>query len=61
MMKELMELCKRGEAIVDMKAVLMKATSNIFNDYFCSRDRKQYDDEAHNNYCENFDKWVIIF
>ena len=56
MMKELMDQCKRGEAIVDMKSLLMKATSNIFNEYFCSVGRKQYIDEAHNSYCENFDR-----
>ena len=55
-MKELMDQCKRGEAIVDMKSLLMKATSNIFNEYFCSVGRKQYGDEAHNSYCENFDR-----
>ena len=43
LMKELLELCKRGEAIVDMKSILMKATSNIFNSYFCSIERKLYD------------------
>ena len=56
MMKELMDQCKRGEAIVDMKSLLMKATSNIFNEYFCSEGRKQYTDSAHNSYCENFDR-----
>ena len=56
MMKELMDQCKRGEAIVDMKSLLMKATSNIFNEYFCSEGRKQYTDEEHNSYCENFDR-----
>ena len=55
-MKELMDQCKRGEAIVDMKSLLMKATSNIFNEYFCSEGRKQYTDEEHNSYCENFDR-----
>ena len=56
MMEELMDHCTRGEAIVDMKSLLMKATSNIFNEYFCSEERKQYTDEEHNSYCENFDR-----
>ena len=55
-MKELLELCKRGEAIVDMKSILMKATSNIFNSYFCSIERKLYDDDSHNDYCHDFDR-----
>ena len=55
-MKELTDQCKRGEAIVDMKSLLMKAASNIFNEYFCSAARKQYTDEEHNSYCENFDR-----
>ena len=61
MMKELMDQCKRGEAIVDMKSLLMKATSNIFNEYFCSEGRKQYTDSAHNSYCENFDRSDLRF
>ena len=61
MMKELMDQCKRGEAIVDMKSLLMKATSNIFNEYFCSEGRKQYTDEEHNSYCENFDRSELRF
>ena len=56
LMKDLMDLCRRGEAIVDMKSVIMKATSNIFNEYFCSQERKLYDDESHNDYCQDFDR-----
>merc|ERR1719150_1160902 len=44
-----------------MKSLLMKATSNIFNEYFCAEGRKQYTDEEHNSYCENFDRvfWEV--
>ena len=50
-----------GEAIVDMKDLLVKASSNIFNTYFCSFARRKYTDQAHNQYCEAFDKvfWEV--
>lgn len=54
--EELIRQCSYGEAIVDMKAVLMKACSNIFNQYFCCSDRKSFADPQHNKYCEDFDK-----
>lgn len=56
MTEELSRQCSYGEAIVDMKAVLMKACSNIFNQYFCCSDRKSFADPQHNKYCEDFDK-----
>jgi len=53
--------CGHGEAIVDMKGLLAKACSNIFNKYFCSVDRKDYADAEHNKYCDVFDKlfWEV--
>ena len=57
LMRELENLCNYGEAIVDMKGLLAKACSNIFNSYFCSSARKDYDDPSHNKYCDEFDKY----
>merc|ERR1719362_522337 len=53
--------CNYGEAIVDMKSVLMKACSNIFSKYFCGSERKSFRDPDHNKYCEEFDKifWEV--
>lgn len=53
---ELEKQCNYGEAIVDMKGLLMKACSNIFSKYFCCSERKSFRDPDHNKYCEEFDK-----
>jgi len=52
---------KDGVAQVDIKDLLVKSSSNIFNSYFCSFSRRSYNDPAHNNYCEAFDKvfWEV--
>ena len=52
---------KNGSAVVDIKPLIMKACGNIFNDYFCSRPRSDYKDEAFNDYIHNFDKifWEV--
>ena len=57
MIAELEKQCNYGEAIVDMKGLLMKACSNIFSKYFCCSERKSFRDPDHNKYCEEFDKW----
>ena len=56
LMNDLNKQCHYGEAIVDMKRILSKACSNVFNIYFCSAERKSYDDPEHNKYCDEFDK-----
>ena len=56
MIADLAKQCNYGEAIVDMKGLLMKACSNIFNKYFCSSERKGFNDAEHNRYCEDFDR-----
>lgn len=50
-----------GEAIVDMKTLLTRAASNIFNSYFCSAPRRDYTDREHNAYCDRFDRifWEV--
>ena len=50
-----------GEAVLDIKDLLVKASSNIFNDYFCSFERRSYTNSSHNRYCEAFDKifWEV--
>ena len=55
------DLCKEGEVVLDMKALVVKACSNIFNSYFCSVARRSYADPTHNHYCEAFDKifWEV--
>ena len=52
---------KDGEALVDIKDLLVKSSSNIFNSYFCSFSCCDYIDPAHNDYCEAFDKvfWEV--
>jgi len=55
------KLTKDGKARVDMKDLLTKACSNIFNTYFCAVDRHSYDSVSHNHYIEAFDKvfWEV--
>jgi len=55
------DLCREGEVVVDMKSLVVKACSNIFNSYFCSLPRRNYNDITHNKYCDAFDKifWEV--
>ena len=48
-------------AVVDIKELIMKACGNIFNEYFCSRPRSEYDDQTFTEYVQNFDKifWEV--
>ena len=55
-MDELATQCNYGETILDMKALLMKSCSNIFNKYFCFSKRKSFSDPDHNKYCKEFDE-----
>ena len=50
-----------ASAIVDIKELVMKACGNIFNEYFCSRPRSDYNDETFCKYVEDFDKvfWEV--
>ena len=41
---------------VDLKPLLNTACANIFNAYFCSVARRNYDDPILNEYCSDFDK-----
>lgn len=47
---------EKSFAVVDIKTLVLKACGNIFNEYFCSVARKDYDDEGFTNYVDNFDK-----
>jgi len=46
---------------IDMKSILLKSCSNIFSNYFCQKERSDYDDANHNSYVENFDEifWEV--
>merc|ERR1712130_1041263 len=46
---------------VDLKPLLNTACANIFNAYFCSVARRNYDDPILNEYCTDFDKlfWEV--
>jgi len=61
LMAAISDRCKGGEVVLDLKALVVKASSNIFNSYFCSVARHSYEDQAHNKYCEMFDKvfWEV--
>ena len=61
LVEEISSQVKDGEALVDIKELLVKSSSNIFNSYFCSFSRRNYTDPAHNDYCEAFDKvfWEV--
>ena len=50
-----------SSAIVDIKELIMKACGNIFNEYFCSRPRSDYNNEVFSEYVKNFDKifWEV--
>ena len=50
-----------ASAIVDIKELIMKACGNIFNEYFCSRPRSDYNDKVFCKYVEDFDKvfWEV--
>lgn len=52
---------KNISATVDIKPLILKACGNIFNEYFCSRPRSDYNDKAFNDYIDNFDKifWEV--
>ena len=41
---------------VDLKPLLNTACANIFNAYFCSVARRNYDDPILKEYCTDFDK-----
>ena len=56
LLADLNKKCQHGEALVDMKQILAKTCSNIFNKYFCAAERKDYSDSEHNKYCDQFDK-----
>ena len=47
--------------LVDLKPLVAKACANIFNRYFCSVQRCEYDDEAFGDYCNSFDEvfWEV--
>jgi len=47
--------------IVDIKELISKSCGNIFNEYFCSRPRSEYNDQIFTDYIENFDKifWEV--
>ena len=61
LVKTISDQLKGGEVVIDMKDLLVKTSSNIFNAYFCSSARRSYTDQSHNNYCTAFDKvfWEI--
>lgn len=61
LVESISDLAKEGEVVIDMKDLLVKACSNIFNSYFCSVARRSYTDPSHNKYCEAFDKifWEV--
>ena len=46
---------------IDLKPWIMKSCANIFNRYFCSVERCEYDDEEFTHYCQSFDKvfWEV--
>ena len=44
---------------VDLKPLLNTACANIFNAYFCSVARRNYDDPILNEYCTDFDKVLL--
>jgi len=48
-------------AQIDLKPLVVKACANIFNRYFCSSKRNDYNDEDFTSYCHNFDKvfWEV--
>ena len=48
-------------AVINIKPLILKACGNIFNDYFCSLPRSDYDDETFDNYVKNFDEifWEV--
>ena len=50
-----------GSGIVDMKGLIMKACGNIFNEYFCSLPRSDYNDKTFSDYVHNFDEifWEV--
>lgn len=54
-------LATSGDNVMDLKPLIMKSCANIFNRYFCSSNRCQYDDEDFTNYCQDFDQvfWEI--
>ena len=45
---------------VDLKPLLNTACANIFNAYFCSVARRNYDDPILNKYCTDFDKVLFV-
>jgi len=47
--------------IIDLKPLVTKACANIFNRYFCSSERRSYNNEDFSNYCQNFDQvfWEV--
>lgn len=51
----------RDQAVIDLKPLIMKSCANIFNQYFCSTNRCNYDDEDFTRYCQSFDKvfWEV--
>ena len=55
------EASKNGSVQIDLKPLVVKACANIFNRYFCSAERSDYNDEEFTSYCQNFDKvfWEV--
>ena len=51
----------QDQQTVDLKPWVMKACANIFNRYFCSSERCDYNDERFGSYCQNFDQvfWEV--
>ena len=46
--------------IIDLKPLVTKACANIFNRYFCSSERRSYNNEDFSTYCQNFDQVSLI-
>lgn len=51
----------RDQAVIDLKPLIMKSCANIFNQYFCSTTRCDYEDEDFKKYCKSFDQvfWEV--